>query len=237
MFEFSEWMNRDEDDPELQAAINESLNYALMPPSRAALSMEKPNESIAVKKLRLLIEQGAEIQNRIESLTSINVAQQSERVQARFKNKEPQVKETEQLNTSQEIRNQQDQEFEEALIRAQIEDINENQEEEEAAEEENSNYNSIIIQQYQSLGPEPAVGVSLALVMPNGEKITRKFGKTSLGEQLYIWAASQQEMINSNKRINDIEIVAPTGEVLSLTSTLEQQNITVRSLLHLRLKE
>jgi hypothetical protein len=128
------------------------------------------------------------------------------------------------LSESQRIRKEQNDNYARALAEVQAEEF-------EAANPQQSvdNYRETVAQRYEGLGPEPEVGITLALQISPENRIFRTFGPSTTIEDLYYWAA-----FHSDRPPEHIELGTPTG-ILPRDGTLADQLLTNRTLVQVRI--
>lgn len=78
---------------------------------------------------------------------------------------------------------------------------------------------------------EPETGIAVAVVLPNQERITRKFDENQFGKEIYTWVGVQKVMIKDDIYPIPFSVVMPLGEVLDREETLEKQGLKRRVLL------
>lgn len=81
------------------------------------------------------------------------------------------------------------------------------------------------------LPPEPADGLTLAVMTPDQKRIMRKFGKDEKGENVKVWVASSVDIVQ------DFELRQPGGAPLEDDKTLDEQGIKGRTLLNVLLSK
>lgn len=135
---------------------------------------------------------------------------------------------------------QQDDEFklaEQKAIREKIEkDRNKTMEEElkEACKQstETNKYEKInrFLEKSKFLPDEPQEGILIAIVLPTNKRVTRKFLRTELADDVYTWIAVEQ-YINKNEDLPDFKLSTYNNQVLNAENSLESQGIGNRVLL------
>jgi hypothetical protein len=80
-----------------------------------------------------------------------------------------------------------------------------------------------------ALPPEPEAGTTIAVVMPDGKRIMRKFEPTEMGMSVYVWTASR--IVNEGAAPTfpeALDIKMAIGPVLALERPLNEQGFTGR---------
>jgi hypothetical protein len=97
-------------------------------------------------------------------------------------------------------------------------------------------YEDVIVKWSAMLEPEPADGLLVAVQAPGLPRFSRRFTPETPGDSIYIWIASQPEIIGSGMKYGAFEIVSPPPQnlLLAVTKTLAEQNIQNRSVFHLK---
>ena len=102
-----------------------------------------------------------------------------------------------------------------------------NKEEEEQRKEE---VRKKIIDEFNALGDEPVDGFQIAVQMPSGKRIVRKFKAENMGINVYQWINYQEEMFDQNGDPIDYELQQVMVKI-EKDKTLQEQNIKKRTLL------
>ncbi|OHT00835.1 hypothetical protein TRFO_32394 [Tritrichomonas foetus] len=138
----------------------------------------------------------------------------------------------EQMHENSELRKQQNSEYEEALS-AQKQKIEEKKNEAIKLSSEISE----IINKAQNLPAEPENGITIAISMPDGSRIMRKFGKEDKGQLIHDWAAEKVLRLSDPPMPKLFELRMPTGGVLINDQLLSEQGITGRTMLNVFLTQ
>jgi hypothetical protein len=81
--------------------------------------------------------------------------------------------------------------------------------------------------------PEPTNGVAIALCFPNLKRVTRKFGVTQLGDDIYAFVANSDQMFDDASLPLNFELrLSPGSDRLDRNRTLAEQGLTKRTLIH-----
>ena len=209
-----------------------------------------------------LIEMCKKNQDKINKLLSLNI---NSPISSHNSPKTIRVKKEEQLSSSQEIRREQNEAYM-AFLHSFEEDQNEqmtlqnsnnnnnnSDNEENNTQSTDSDQNETQISQQQTslnsnknhnqlsdnqnnmeLDPEPPDGIIIAIIFPDRSRLSRKFLPNTPALSVYKWCNLQPQL--SSFRILDFEIVFPTGELLDMNQTLENQNVLTKSLFNIRFK-
>jgi hypothetical protein len=86
----------------------------------------------------------------------------------------------------------------------------------------------------KSLRPEPASGTTLAVMLPDGKRVTRRFDPAEKGMFVYVWVAGQ---IGGEALPDSLEIKMSVGTVLERERRLNEQGFTGRVLLVATVKD
>lgn len=86
------------------------------------------------------------------------------------------------------------------------------------------------IQAAKDLGPEPANGVQICIVMPSSKRIIRKFDPTHLCDELFTYVTGQEEMFEDNDPIPFSLLVLNT--VLEKGKTFSQAGIKGKTMVN-----
>ncbi|KAH0795646.1 hypothetical protein GPJ56_000525 [Histomonas meleagridis] len=130
------------------------------------------------------------------------------------------------LSSTQEIVQLQNIEYNEALKEAQIRTELEKQTAEEKANEEEEMQKLI-----NSLPPEPAIGVTIAVLLKNGKRVMRRFDPKSKGIYVYVWVLMQINENTPDEKLSldsfDVKL-SVSAKKIEKEQTLEEQNISGR---------
>ncbi|OHT03126.1 hypothetical protein TRFO_06774 [Tritrichomonas foetus] len=96
-------------------------------------------------------------------------------------------------------------------------------------------YNDTIKKEIQNIGDAPPQGITIAVLLPNGERCTRIFGPEDIGRSVYIWVASQQKMIHDKIKPGHFVIVKNNGDEIMPSNSLNEMISENRILLNVRL--
>lgn len=144
------------------------------------------------------------------------------------------------LTESMEIRQIQDIEYIEAVEREKQKAREEEQKKrleenkiklEEAKKQKRAND---VLMQFNSLAPEPEKGTIIAVQMPNGKRITRKFDPSVKGVQIYAWIAGQTLDSPEEEKLflDSFEVNTTIGKTkVDIEKTLVEQELTGRIML------
>lgn len=137
------------------------------------------------------------------------------------------------LSASQKIRREQDAEYEEALRAAQEAELNAQQPHpEEEDEPAQVGYAEMIAQRLTEIEAEPSEGITIAVMLPNMERVSRRFTDTAKGEDVYVWIAANEGVQAGGFRLSTFALVGPDG-TLELNEPISQQVSGRRTLLNL----
>jgi hypothetical protein len=97
-------------------------------------------------------------------------------------------------------------------------------------------YEDVIMKRSQLLDAEPVDGLLIAVQAPQLPRLSRRFAIDAIGDSVYVWVASQPEIIESGLKYGTFELVsaAPQSGLLAVTKTLTEQNVQNRSVFHLK---
>lgn len=90
---------------------------------------------------------------------------------------------------------------------------------------------------FKNLMPEPEVGVTIAVVLPNQKRIVRKFDPNELGKDVFLWVSVDDSMIKDDTYINEFELTRVMAPSLEKDKTLGEQGIKGRIIFQVLLKE
>ena len=91
-------------------------------------------------------------------------------------------------------------------------------------------YQKVIKKMADKLGDEPENGICIAIVMQEKNKrFQRNFNPSDLGKVVYIWAASQDDLINNGYKLGGFDLYGPITP-LNPNTTLSEQHIANRTL-------
>lgn len=88
-----------------------------------------------------------------------------------------------------------------------------------------------ILDDFAALGKEPANGFVIAVMMPSGKRIMRKFTADQKGKDIITWVAANEEMFKGEEPI-DFELKNVINDI-EADKTLEEQRIKGRVMLQL----
>lgn len=95
---------------------------------------------------------------------------------------------------------------------------------------------SEVIENAKNIPPEPEKSangaITIAITLPNGNRIMRNFLKTESAQDVIFWCAEKIMNLESPPVIKEFELKMPTGGSLNNTKTLEEQGITGRTMLN-----
>ena len=96
-------------------------------------------------------------------------------------------------------------------------------------------YKDSILEEMANIGKPPAQGCTVAILLPNGERITRVFGFDDFASSIYFWVAAQEKMIKDKIKPGHFVIVKSDGTELIPEITVQQQIDDKKILLNVRL--
>ena len=70
------------------------------------------------------------------------------------------------------------------------------------------------------IGPEPSSGMLISVILPQGNRITRKWNPDAACSGLYLWCAASEKMTSSLQRIGSFVIVKVDGEAINPNRTI-----------------
>ena len=85
---------------------------------------------------------------------------------------------------------------------------------------------SSIQRDFQQIGVEPSKGISFAFMLPNKQRIIRKFSVETLGSDLFKFISVQECLFNKNKELLNFDIVCPIKGSLIKSDSLLKQGFT-----------
>ena len=90
-------------------------------------------------------------------------------------------------------------------------------------------------EKYELLGKEPKNGVQLALLLPSGHRLLRRFDVNNLAEDVFTVVEGQEEMYQKGV-LQDYSIMYNFGQQLKREMTLSEQGIEKKTLLNVILE-
>ena len=101
-----------------------------------------------------------------------------------------------------------------------------------------TSYQETFAKKLETLAPEPKEGLLIAVQVPEvGKRMSRKFDPENVGDSVYIWIASRQEVIEKGLKYGGFELVGPQNVILEIGKSLREQNIANRTMFNLRANE
>jgi hypothetical protein len=100
---------------------------------------------------------------------------------------------------------------------------------------ERSKYAHQIRDAIQQIEREPTHGITIAVLLYNGTRVTRTFPPTAPGSHLYLWCASEEKMLRAMIKPGSFVIVRPSGVAIRPSIALGDQISERHILLNLRL--
>lgn len=95
---------------------------------------------------------------------------------------------------------------------------------------------SEVIENAKNIPPEPektaSGAISIAVSLPNGNRIIRNFYKNESAQDVFFWAAEKIMNLENPPVIKEFELKMPTGGSLDNQKTLEEQGIAGRTMLN-----
>ncbi|OHS98579.1 hypothetical protein TRFO_08876 [Tritrichomonas foetus] len=225
-----------DDEEAFQTAVQQSLQTELVPPDRrlrpeiaSRYSEATLNNPVSEKACRV-IDMVQKTRQKLDELIHMDLTACPPKSPTRsIEEVNASSPVSDRLSESQEIRRQQNEEYQIALANAQAQE-RARQEEEEEAPEQIDNYGEMIQQKFSEIGEEPQNGLLLAVALPSGQRISRKFNPDTIANDVYIWVAANENMVTSGARLDSFNIVGPTGTILDSQKTLNEQSIASRTL-------
>lgn len=213
----------------INRAISMSLGEEMVPPSQRHnlaefANYENPQTDQVTKKISQVLDMVKNTRAKINELINLDLSSNSQKKQSK---KETNLSETQKI-----IRNQ-DAEYQEALKIAQEKEKEKEEEANKKGEKEvnkMSNYTEMIKQKLKEIGEEPKNGIVLAISLPNGHKMKRVFSQKCLGNDVYIWAASNEQIISSGFKIGKFSLIFGTDIVLNGKKSLYEQKIDSKTI-------
>lgn len=212
----------------INRAISMSLGEEMVPPSQRHnlaefANYENPQTDQVTKKISQVLDMVKNTRAKINELINLDLSSNS---QKKLPKKEANLSET------QKIIRDQDAEYQEALKIAQEKEKAEEANKKEEKKEVNkvSNYAEMIKQKLKEIGEEPKNGIVLAISLPNGHKMKRVFSQKCLGNDVYIWAASNEQIISSGFKIGKFSLIFGTDMVLNGKKSLYEQKINSKTI-------
>lgn len=93
-----------------------------------------------------------------------------------------------------------------------------------------------VIDNSKNIPPEPEKSspgaVTIAIQLPNGNRIIRNFLKTEKAQNLIYWASEKIMNMEKPPVIREFDLRTPLGDVIDKDQTLESQGITARTMLN-----
>jgi hypothetical protein len=121
----------------------------------------------------------------------------------------------------------QDSEYEEV-----IEEARRAEREKRRAEQERKRKGRMLAESFRGLPPEPKEGVVIAVAMPNGGRIQRKFEPNTKAELVYVWVAGTSVGWEKSLVLGEFELEVPIGmKRIEKEKSLGEQGISGRVLL------
>ena len=100
-------------------------------------------------------------------------------------------------------------------------------------EQKSMKLREVILQEAKSIAPEPTdpkIAINIAVRLPNGKRISRKFDKNVRGAEVFQWIAGQDELFNGRTPLH-FNLTQYSGEVLEKNQILAEQFTYSRILL------
>ena len=139
------------------------------------------------------------------------------------------------LSKTSELRFQQDEEYQKALKEEQEKEekllLEQNQLNSNPVSPDQLQENSTIEPTNQNIvGPEPENGIQLLIKMPSGQRITRIFEPSTVGNIVYLYVKNTPELLNLNlNHEREIILTDSFGNICDKSLSLEEQNIQNRT--------
>ncbi|KAH0786962.1 surface protein [Histomonas meleagridis] len=143
------------------------------------------------------------------------------------------------------IKSNQDSEYVEALslekakemeLESQMREIEKmKKEEDQKIEEEREQMvlqKSAILELARQIPEEPENGVCIAVVLPNGRRVQRKFSPSTKGEVIYQWVSGFEELFENELNPISFSLVQVLGVRVNEDETIEEQKMRNRVLLN-----
>lgn len=131
------------------------------------------------------------------------------------------------INEHRRLQEEQNAEYEEVLRIAREKEL----------EKAESDPRKAILEKAAALAPEPENGITLAVVFPSQKRLSRKFAKDTKGEDVVIWTAAQDDLLEYGSNPIEFELRQPGGAAIIQDKTLDEQGITGRTLFNVVLSK
>ena len=150
------------------------------------------------------------------------------------------------ITNSQKERNNQDEEYdrilneeierqrmERELKKIEDDNIRKEEKEKELKQQRAVKQKQLIEEKFKKLPEEPTEGgIIIAVVLPNQERIVRKFSESELGENVYIWISNNKCLFHDNLYPIPFELIRPFSDPLRKDVSLAEQGLKGRVLLN-----
>ncbi|KAH0794425.1 hypothetical protein GPJ56_001718 [Histomonas meleagridis] len=221
--DLNEYMDDDNDEAlrhAIAASIEDQINRPIVPILPDGIDDSTLFHNPVARKALEILEKVKVTQQRLQNLIDMDL------------NPTDQSKSSDDLNSTQQIIQSQDREYLEALEEAQKREQQAEQPQVNPTIEETTDedYPQMIRDRFSKIGNEPENGICIAvLAVDSNIRFQRKFSPNELGENVYVWVAARDEIIEKKLYLGEFDLVGPMS-TLKPDEVLESQHVSNRTL-------